>query len=416
MRSTAQIISQREGRSGASFGRMTGSCAPKHPWTRSLCKEKQVSIIYRLLPQYRASFFQDLRDNLAGEKVKLSLFYGRTRGNPKKDEVDLEWATFIHQTQIDLFGKTLLYQHLPDSIYQSDLIILMQENRLLSNFTVARRARRNDIKTAFWGHGINLQDQPNSVANRWKRLYSVRSDWWFAYTGSVKRRLIEMGYPEERITTVNNAIDTRTLIKARAAVSEEQKDQVKQELGLGEGPIAIYCGAMYPEKRLPFLLEACQVIKRDIPTFELILIGAGPDALFVKQFAATHPWAHYIGSKFGLERVPYFAVSEALLIPALVGLAVLDSFALATPIITTNHPFHGPEIDYLEHDVNGLISDNELFAFSRLVADAITNRSKMARLRQNGLNSAGKYTVEAMVSSFAGGVLSALHTPSIGSV
>lgn len=374
-------------------------------------KHKRVAIVYRFLPQYRVDFYEGLRKQLRKEGVEFQLFYGKTKANPKKDEVDLDWGSPVKQTQVKLFGKPFLYQHLPKSIYESDLMILVQENRLLSNLPLAIGAHRRGLRVALWGHGANLQAKANSFGNRLKKLYSTRADWWFAYTSQVARRLTAMGYPGERITITNNAINTRGLIEARASVTEDDLSSLRAALNLGRGPIGLYCGAMYTEKRMSFLLKACEIVRQANPQFELILLGTGPDAALVKSFAAEHPWVHYAGPKLGLERVPYFAVSQVLLMPGAVGLVVLDSFALGTPIITTTYPFHGPEFEYIDNGVNGLISDDNLVSYARAVVDAIANPSALCSLEMRARQSATKYTVEAMVSNFTSGVLQALDSP-----
>ncbi len=82
------------------------------------------------------------------------------------------------------------------------------------------------------------------------------------------------------------------------------------------------------------------MIRRDIPDFELVVIGKGPEADFIETAAAQHEWIHFVGPKSDDEKVPYWALSKLLLMPGLVGLVVLDSFALGVPMITTDYPYH----------------------------------------------------------------------------
>ncbi|MBB6145196.1 glycosyltransferase involved in cell wall biosynthesis [Silvibacterium bohemicum] len=377
-------------------------------------KRKQVTIIYRMLPQYRVDFFEQLRSMLDAEGVDLNLLYSKAISNVKKDEAHLPWGTIVPQMKLSISGKHLLYQRLPKSIYDSSLIILMQENKILSNYVVSFLARRRGIRVALWGHGINFQEQSAGLSNWWKKQYSSKVDWWFAYTDKVAQLVQSMPFPGDRITVVNNAIDTKSLIKALGEVSESQKQALREKLGLGPGPVGIYCGGMYPEKRLDFLFEACETVRREVPGFELILIGAGPDARIAEEFAATRPWVHYVGPMFGLERVTYFSLAEIFLMPGLVGLAVLDSFALGTPIVTTKYPFHSPEIDYVTDRQNGLISDDDVSAYARAVTGALTDPGLLPYLRDKAQQSAQTYTVEAMAAKFAAGVLQAIQAPSAG--
>jgi glycosyltransferase involved in cell wall biosynthesis len=284
----------------------------------------------------------------------------------------------------------------------------MQESRIISNASVGARARRRGVPVALWGHGINLQDDIHSFANGFKRLYSKRVDWWFAYTAGVAKLVSSMGFPKERVTIVNNAIDTQGLMRALQSVTHERRESLRVQLGLGTGPIGIFCGGMYPEKRLGFLFEACDLVRRSIPDFQVILIGAGPDQRHAAQFAASRGWARYLGPVFGVNRVPYFALAQLFLMPGLVGLAILDSFALGTPIVTTSYPHHSPEIEYLVNGVNGLISEENTKAYATAIINALQNQETIPRLRANAKNSANTYTIEAMVENFADGVIRAL--------
>ena len=93
---------------------------------------------------------------------------------------------------------------------------------------------------------------------------------------------------------------------------------------------------------LKFLLEACALVRAEVPDFEMIFVGSGADAGLVSQAARRHDWIHYVGPKFGRELVPYFMASKLLLMPGLVGLVVLDSFACEVPLVTTNVAYHSP--------------------------------------------------------------------------
>ena len=261
-------------------------------------QERQtVSIVYKILPQYRIDFYEGLRAFLAGEGVDLQLLYSKDLRNAKKDEADLSWGTVVSQSEYNILGRRFLYQHLPRSVYESRLIILMQENRILSNFTTAFKARRSGVRVALWGHGLNLQDNAQSFANKWKRTYSTWADWWFAYTPRVAELVASLPFPKERITVVQNAIDTRKLKAALRIVTDEQKTELRSQLNLGNGPVGIYCGGMYREKRLEFLFEACEKIRQSTDGFQLILIGAGQDAGMAQDFAARHDWVHYLVSQ-----------------------------------------------------------------------------------------------------------------------
>jgi glycosyltransferase involved in cell wall biosynthesis len=282
----------------------------------------------------------------------------------------------------------------------------MQENRILNNYLSMFKAAANRKKTAFWGHGRNLQDSPSSLGNKFKRLYINRVSWWFAYTKGVADIVKEYGFPPEKITVVNNAIDTTSLSEHLKITGSKQ--EIRRKLGIGTGPVGIYCGAMYKEKRLEFLYQTCLRLREMTGNFEMIFLGNGEESWKIKNLSEVHSWIHYFGPVFNSEKVPFFKAADVFLIPGLVGLAILDSFAMEVPLVTTNIPWHGPEIEYLRNGENGIITENTLENYTNGIMTVIGQPDFMKKMQSNCRESAKLYTVENMVSNFSDGILKAL--------
>ena len=120
-------------------------------------------------------------------------------------------------------------------------------------------------------------------------------------------------------------------------------------------------------------------------------------------------WMHFVGPKLGEERVKFFKIADVLLMPGMVGLAILDSFAMKTPLITTDHFYHSPEIEYLENYWNGLMVPDALESYSEAVVRVLNSKKMMADLKKHSRESALKYTIEQMVRNFVDGVLKSLE-------
>jgi L-malate glycosyltransferase len=167
---------------------------------------------------------------------------------------------------------------------------------------------------------------------------------------------------------------------------------------------------MYGEKRLDFLLAACQLIREQVPDFEMIFIGSGTQASLVQEKAEATSWIHYLGPKFDHEKIPYFAAAKVFLMPGLVGLAVLDCFALEVPLVTTQIPEHSPEIEYLQPGFNGLIVEeaDDPRAFAEAVAGLMKDEAWRQELVRGCRISKERYTMEEMVERFSEGVKQAL--------
>lgn len=371
----------------------------------------KVLIIQRALPQYRVDFYNGLRNKLAGRGIELTLVYGKLKNKDslKKDEVDLDWATYVDSTVFTLLGVELYWQPCLSFLNGQKLVIVEQANKNLINYVLMLRRFFSSMKLGYWGHGRNMQADENALGNQFKKFFTNKCDWWFAYTQGVKNLLVEHSFPAEKITVVQNAIDTRALVNAYDSLDAQSLVQLRKELGITSHNVAIYCGGIYKEKRIEFLIETCDKTRQQIKDFQLLVIGSGPDVEMIYEAKKTRHWLHYIGPKFGLERVKYFQLASLFLMPGLVGLAILDSFALRTPMITTEFPYHSPEIEYLENGVNGLMTKNSLESYVSAVVEFFQNDAKRKKLTQGCRDSSTKYTVEQMIDNYAEGIFKCLN-------
>ena len=89
------------------------------------------------------------------------------------------------------------------------------------------------------------------------------------------------------------------------------------------------------------------------------------------------------------------------------GLGVVDSFAMQTPMITTSSPTHGPEVEYIENGINGLITNDNIKDYSNTVINTLKTDGYNQLIEGCKLSSK-VFTVENMVNNFRGGVISCL--------
>jgi glycosyltransferase involved in cell wall biosynthesis len=172
--------------------------------------------------------------------------------------------------------------------------------------------------------------------------------------------------------------------------------------------IGLYCGSLYHDKQIEFLLDAAQRIKTKIPCFHLFVVGGGKLEPLVEQVARQTDWIHFVGPQFGAEKAAYFRLASFFLNPGMVGLSILDAFCAGLPMLTTDYFGHSPEIDYLEPGVNGICSHFELEAYAAMVANLCLDSSQLARLQEGARRSGERYTLEAMVANFRDGICQCL--------
>jgi glycosyltransferase involved in cell wall biosynthesis len=372
--------------------------------------KKKVAIIYRYIPQYRFAFYNRLKLFLKDKGIDLILIYGQPGKNDqsKKDAIDIPWGKRIRNRIFTIGGKEIYWQPSYKLLKGVDLIIIEHASKLLLNYILLLF---KPGRIAFWGHGRNFQEESaNKLAEFLKVKMSQYADWWFAYTDISKTIITDQGYPQEKITVVQNSIDLSSLRKTYLGIRKNDVIQKRDEIGIKGSHIGLFIGAMYKEKRIDFLIKACKLIRQRISDFEMVFIGAGNDRHFIETESKTCDWIHLVESKFDSEKVPYFALSNVLLLPGAVGLAVLDSFAMELPIITTKHPSHGPETSYLENGINGIILDenNDVEVYANSIINVLMNPDLLIKLKRGCIDSIDKYSLENMVFQFGNGIIKAL--------
>lgn len=371
---------------------------------------KRVSYIFPTSHHYRAPFHEALRSRLSAYGIDYTVIYcdPSEENQKKKDTVEIPWGRKVKSTRLP---GGLLYQHGMRDAIKSNLVIVQQENRLLLNYILNIASMLGIKKVAYFGHGRNFQARdPDSRAERWKKLWAKKVDWWFGYTDATRNHVASLGFPIERITVFNNAVDTSKTRELVKNVTQEDLINRRRDLGILDDNVGVFVGGLYADKRLEFLVDASDIIREKIPSFTLIVVGGGNQLPTITKASEARPWIKVMGPRFGAEKVELMMLGKAFLMPGLVGLAVLDAGAAGLPIITTAFPYHSPEIAYIEEGKNGsIIQDWESpRAYADAVVDLLHDPSRQLAMSEAAREMASRLSIEAMADNFARGVLQAL--------
>jgi glycosyltransferase involved in cell wall biosynthesis len=375
---------------------------------------KNVAIVQHRLLHYRVELFELMKNKLADKDICLHLIHGEasTYDSKRKDEGVLDWSNKIKNRFQKIFGVELIWQPLPKITKECDLLILMQENKIISNYSQIIIRHLKGKKTGYWGHGKNLQsEKPNGIKEVWKRKWLNSTFWWFAYTVSTVEYLIEKSFPSSNITLLNNAIDVNGFKSELCDVLDVDIINRKKLLHIPlDASIGLFCGSIYKEKRLDLLLNSADLIKENNASFFLIIVGDGPDAEYLHEAAKSRPWLLMVGVQIGKEKALYYKMASVILNPGAVGLHILDSFCAGKPFVTTNDALHGPEFDYIKHDLNGVVTNSNNQDYADAVIKLLDDDSYYNSMRTYALHESNKYTVEAMADNFCTGIIKCLAT------
>lgn len=369
-----------------------------------------VLCVQRRLTYYRVPFFERLRTVLAQDGVEFDLAYGQPTAeeSTKNDAGSISWAHFVPNRYF--FDKLLCWQHPKRLAKNVDLLILTQENKLIFNLWALLSGMSKRL--AYWGHGRNFQSERNdSIRERFKQWTARHADWWFAYTALSVDAVRVAGVPFERISNLENSVDTTELANQCASIEAGEVDDLRARLGLSGATVGVFIGSLYREKSIPFLLRAAKEIAERVPGFVLVIAGDGPERRLIDEVIPNASWLRYVGVIEGADKATLLMTASVFLNPGMVGLGILDAFVAGIPFVTTDCGKHSPEIAYLRNNENGLLTPADLDSFVRAVVNLLNDQHLLAKLRAGALQDAGHYTIENMVQNFRRGVNMALQLP-----
>lgn len=369
----------------------------------------KVTILQYRLFHYRLELFEAMRNLCLERDIELNIVYGLaySKEKLKKDEGKLEWGRLVNNIYFPIKEKKdLCWQPVPSDLKDSDLIVFMQENRLLSNYYWMMKRKLGGPKVAYWGHGKDFQSNAvGGIRERWKNLMINQVDWWFAYTNITVDIIQKANFPSERITCLNNAIDTKKMREQVINVSSDVLSRIKRECDLvDDSPVGLFCGSLYPDKRLELLIDSGDLVHKRYPNYRLIIIGDGSSRAQIVEAAKSRPWIKWVGVKRGEEKAAYFKLASFVLNPGLVGLHVLDAFAVGLPMISTRDAKHSPEVAYLEHGVNGFLTVNNTEEYADAIFSLLEKKELYSAMVQAATQAGELYTTLNMATNFVNGI------------
>lgn len=368
----------------------------------------RVAIIQPAVPHYRVPFFARLIAAARKKGIQIDVFGGEPPAEIRARE-DTSDAPFIHPLktcELTIRGTTLFYKS-PDPILRGGYGLVILEHALRNIETYELLLRLKGRRVAFWGHGRTYTKDISSRQETLKFWLSRRATWFFGYTERSVEAVVKHGFPSNRTTVVNNAIDTAALRADLRAISDSDALEFSRHLDL-RGCTALYLGGLDSYKRIPFLLDSAIAAHDLCPDFRLLIAGNGSDRALVEDFVAANPWASYLGSVHGRDKALALKVAQAVSIPGAIGLVSLDSMAAGTPIVTTDYRYHGPEFDYLTNGSTAVVTADDVRSYASGLISFLRNKARQQEMGERCWVDAQSYTLDTMTDNFLAGIISAL--------
>lgn len=293
----------------------------------------------------------------------------------------------IEQRHISFGKRQVFLRSLRGSLseYDPDFVIVEQAIKNLEIYPLLfRHLFKIGPRLAMWGHGRSYSTQQSSLEANWKQYITRRSDWFFSYTHEGAKYLVSRGFEPSRITVLRNTIDTRELRSQLKSITELDLANFRGEQCIEKGKTGLFIGGVDSHKGIDFLLASAIQMEKIMPGFVLLVGGDGSLANDVKLLQDKGGPVRYLGRLDGQEKALALRSADILMVPQWVGLVAVDSIISGIPIVTTNHPSHSPEFEYLKPNESTFVTNPEVDSYAResvtLLGDSQKLRGARARL------------------------------------
>ena len=176
----------------------------------------------------------------------------------------------------------------------------------------------------------------------------------------------------ENLSVIHSAIAPEKL----RSVSEDEKTQLRQTLGIKDELVIGTMARLRPEKGLDVLLRAMQTVVKKIKSAKLLIVGEGSmrDAL-VNETRRLSLTDKVIFAGFLHDTTPALDVMDIFVMPSLsegLGTALMEAAARGLPIIASQV---GGILDIIEHNVSGiLVKPNDPDSLAQAILMVASNR------------------------------------------
>ncbi len=368
---------------------------------------RKLLVILPASTAYRAPFFDLVIPELATHGIQMKVAHGGTTKSfsQRGDLVDRPWSVRVPARTWDARNQPWALRQWRDAESKPDLVIVQQAIKNLETYPLIARQHLNGPRVAMWGHGRSYSTPQGRGASLLKQWLVRRCEWFFAYTESGADFVAEHGFPRGRISVLRNTIDTHSLQREVEAVTESEVREFRARNDLVAGRTALFLGGVDDSKGISFLLASAAVAAKRLPGFKLLIAGEGALSPECRATQADGAPIQVLGRVEGHAKALALSASDVLAIPEWIGLVAVDSLVAGVPIVSTNHPSHSPEAEYLIGGKTAIFGDHEVSEYAEAVTDLLIDSDRRSVMAQACIRESNKYSLENMAQAFIDGVL-----------
>ncbi|MFT3683390.1 MAG: glycosyltransferase family 4 protein [Phycisphaerales bacterium] len=206
-----------------------------------------------------------------------------------------------------------------------------------------------------WGHGWTRRE--GGLRGWLRRVYYRLYHEHLTYGHYGKLLFMETGWAPEKVHVIYNSLDYPVQKAQRLGVKPDELVEMRRKVMGGlERPVAICTTRLVPYRKLEQLIEGAALLKQQGRSVDVLLVGEGPEKgrleALAKEKGVTCIFYGACYDEAVLCRL--IMMSNVMVVPGAIGLAVMHAHAYGTPVVTHDEiEAHGPEFEAIVPGVNG---------------------------------------------------------------
>lgn len=371
-------------------------------------EDLKVGIQQRLLPGYRAEFFDTLGKVT---EWRVEVFAGEPAANEYVRQLPrpLGHAQWVRAKNKHFLGGKSYFCWQSGfkrwlEVFKPDVLVVEGNPRILSTYLGIRMMRNLRRPVIAWGLGRLQWDVPrimNLLRLNLLRKYYPLFNAIIAYSSKAANDYKVTGVPEERIFIAKNAVFDRYAKEFTNGTQRYHKKLHAWKNGkgiTGKKPIILYVGRLQKRKKLDNLIVACT--KLTTPC-QLVFVGAGSARHEYENMAhGLRVDAVFTGDLYGEELSFPFACADLFVLPGTGGLSVQQAMSYGKAVIVADGD--GTQFDLVRQGRNGfLVRPHSIEDLREAISNCIGNPNL---LKEMGLESRriveNEINLDKMVESF----------------
>lgn len=238
-------------------------------------------------------------------------------------------------------------------------------------------------------------------------------DACIAASSRCKEYLVEMGAKPEGVFVAGTPIDSDFFTNRALAVSDDEKENLKSELGIAEKQVILFVGQLIPRKGIMVLLDAFRQLRQKRDNVAMLILGSGLLHNQIQEFLRVQhldETVRVIGFVQHTDLPRYAAISDVFVLPSLYDafpVAIHEAMACGLPVITTE--MVGATPDLVKNGFNGLVvPPNDCDALHNALDEILKHADRRQQMANASLEIISGWTIDKAVSGFSEAVQCAL--------